>query len=106
MGVFGKKQDPIDLAQQQRHREQLEIEAEFRKGITALRDFIAPSSIELESGHFRLGTKYARTFYVYGYPRQIYTGWLSPIINIDEIIDVSMFVYPVESQVVLDNLKK
>lgn len=100
------KKDPIDIAQQQRVREQYEIEQEFRKGITALRDFIAPSSLELESGHYRLGTKYARTFYVYGYPRQIYTGWLSPIINIDEVMDLSMFVYPVESQVVLDNLKK
>ena len=106
--AFGRKpkNDPIDLATQQRRREQVEIEQEFRKGITALRDFIAPSSIEYESGHFRLGTKYARTYYVYGYPRQLYTGWLSPIINMDEVIDISMFVYPVESQVVLENLKK
>lgn len=110
MGIFGGKQapqqDPIDIAAVQRAREQSEVEQEFRKGITTLRDFIAPSSIELESGHFRLGTKYARTFYVYGYPRQIYTGWLSPIINVDEEIDLSMFIYPVESQVVLENLKK
>src|SRR5690606_28181538 len=90
----------------QRAREQSEVEQEFRKGITALRDFIAPSSLEFESGHFRLGTRYARTFYVYGYPRQIYTGWLSSIINIDEEIDISMFIYPVESQVVLENLRK
>lgn len=110
MALFGNKnqpqQDPIDIASVQRAREQTEVEQEFRKGITALRDFIAPSSIELESGHFRLGTRYARTFYVYGYPRQIYTGWLSPIINVDEEIDISMFIYPVESQVVLENLKK
>ncbi|HEX9679469.1 MAG TPA: DUF87 domain-containing protein [Candidatus Saccharimonadales bacterium] len=109
MALFGNKQpqhDPIDLAAYQRAREQTEVEQEFRKGVTALRDFIAPSSIELESGHFRIGTRYARTFYVYGYPRQIYTGWLSPIINVDEEIDISMFVYPVESQVVLQNLKK
>lgn len=106
-GRGGKsKNDPIDLATKQRRREQQEIEQEFRRGITALRDFIAPSSIEFESGHFRLGTKYARTYYVYGYPRQLYTGWLSPIINMDEVIDISMFVYPVESQVVLENLKK
>ena len=43
---------------------------------------------------------------IYGYPRQIYTGWLSSIINVDEVIDVSMFIYPVESQVVLNNLRK
>lgn len=106
--AFGKnkKVDPIDIAEQQRKREQLEIEQEFLKGITTLRDIIAPSSLEIQAAYFRLGTKYARTMYIYGYPRQIYTGWLSPIINIDEVIDVSMFIYPVESQVVLNNLRK
>jgi conjugal transfer ATP-binding protein TraC len=105
--AFGrKKADPIDIAEQQRLREQQEIEAEFLKGITTLRDVIAPSSLEIQATYFRLGTKYARTVYVYGYPRQIYTGWLSPIINLDEVVDVSMFVYPVESQVVLNNLRK
>lgn len=109
MGLFGKKQpqaDPVVIAQQQKVREQAEVDEAFRKGISELRDFIAPSSLEIESGHFRLGTHYARTFYVYGYPRQIFTGWLSPIVNIDEEIDVSMFIYPVASQVVLENLRK
>lgn len=107
MGLFGKKKnDPIAIAEQQRQREQQEIEQEFLRGITTLRDIIAPSSLEIQAGHFRLGTRYARTIYVYGYPRQIYTGWLSPVINIDEVIDVSMFIYPVESQVILNNLRK
>jgi len=105
--AFGKKKlDPIDIAEAQRQREQVEIEAEFLRGITTLRDLIAPSSLEVQASYFRLGTKYGRTLYIYGYPRQIYTGWLSAIINIDEVIDVSMFIYPVESQVVLNNLRK
>jgi type IV secretory pathway VirB4 component len=98
--------DPVALAQAQRQREQQEVSTAFQKGITALRDFIAPSSIELSSGFFRLGTRIARTYYVYGYPRQLYTGWLSPMINLDEIMDISLYVYPVDSQVVLDNLRK
>ena len=109
MGIFGKKQpqlDPVALAEQQRKLEQQEVQAAFQKGITALRDFIAPSSIEYQSNYFQLGTRYARTYYVYGYPRQIYTGWLSGMINIDEVMDMSIFVYPVESQVVLENLRK
>jgi conjugal transfer ATP-binding protein TraC len=101
-----QKLDPVALAQAQQAREQAEVSAAFQKGITALRDFIAPSSIELNPAYFRLGTRLARTYYVYGYPRQIYTGWLSPLVNLDEVIDISMFVYPVESQVVLDNLRK
>jgi conjugal transfer ATP-binding protein TraC len=104
---MAKKQlDPIDIAAQQRAREQAEVEQAFLKGMTTLRDLIAPSSLEIHSSHFRLGTKYGRTLYIYGYPRQIYTGWLSSLINIDEVLDISMFVYPVESQVVLNNLRK
>ena len=108
--AFGKKkppkQDPVASAQNQRMAEEAEVQAAFQKGITALRDFIAPSSIELNSTHFQIGTRYARTYYVYGYPRQIYTGWLGGLINLDEIIDISMFIYPIESQVILENLRK
>ncbi len=103
---MASKKDPIDIAAEQKAKEQAEVEKAFLVGMTTLRDLIAPSSIEFHSAYFRLGTKYGRTLYVYGYPREIYTGWLSSIINIDEVIDISMFVYPVESQVVLNNLKK
>lgn len=101
-----KKQDPIDIAAQQKAREQAEVEQAFIRGINTLRDLIAPSSLEIHSSYFRLGTKYGRTLYIYGYPREIYTGWLSGLINIDEVLDISMFVYPVETQVVLNNLRK
>lgn len=105
---MAKKQivDPVAIAQSQRAREQYEVQVAFQKGITALRDFIAPSSIEFFGTHFQLGTRFARTYYVYGYPRQIYTGWLSGMVNLDEVIDLSMYIYPVESQVVLENLRK
>jgi conjugal transfer ATP-binding protein TraC len=98
--------DPVAVAAAQRSREQQEVNQAFQKGITALRDFIAPSSIELEAGLFHLGTRYARTFYVYGYPRQLFTGWLSGMVNLDEVMDMSLYIYPVESQVVLENLRK
>ena len=104
--VARKKSSGIDIASEQRAKEQAEVEQAFLTGIRTLRDFIAPSSIEFTVDHFRLGAKYGRTIYVYGYPREIYTGWLSSIINIDEVLDLSMFIYPVETQVVLDNLRK
>lgn len=111
--AFGRKKknqvaptDPVAAAQGQQVREQQEVEEAFRKGITALRDFIAPSSLEFKPNYFHLGTRFARTYYVFGYPRQLYTGWLSSMVNLDEVIDLSMFIYPVESQVVLENLRK
>lgn len=103
---MAKKKDVVDIAAQQRAREQQEVEQAFLTGVRTLRDFIAPSSIEIHSSYFRLGTKYGRTLYIYGYPREIYTGWLSSVINIDEVLDISMFIYPVDTQVVLKNLRR
>lgn len=103
---MAKKLDAVDLAAEQRAREQVEVEQAFLKGMTTLRDLIAPSSLEIHSSHFRIGTKYGRTMYIYGYPRELYTGWLSGLINIDQVLDISMFIYPVETEVVLNNLRK
>jgi conjugal transfer ATP-binding protein TraC len=108
--AFGKSKtpppSPAMLTQMRQAQEAQEVQVAFQKGITALRDFIAPSSLEFNSSYFQLGTRYVRTYYVYGYPRQLYTGWLSGMVNIDEVLDMSMYIYPVESQVVLDNLRK
>lgn len=106
--AFGKQPqlDPVALAEMQRQREQQEVQSAFQKGVTALRDFIAPSSLEFKPTHFQIGTRLARTYYVYGYPRQVFTGWLSSLVNLDEVIDLSLCIYPTESQVILDNLRK
>ena len=46
MGLFGgKKNDPVAIAQQQRQREQQEIEQEFLRGITTLRDDVAQTVV-------------------------------------------------------------
>lgn len=104
---MGKKKQLTqqELAMQAAAMEQARIQQAFEQGTNTLRDLISPSAIEIHSSYFRLGTKYGRTLYVYGYPRQIYTGWISSIVNIDEVIDVSMYIYPVESAVVMKNLR-
>ena len=101
-----KQISAADIAAQAQLQEEVEIQKAFETGITTLRDLISPSSIEIHSDYFRLGTKYGRTIYVYGYPRMLYTGWLSSIINIDEVIDVSMYIYPVDTDIVMKNLTK
>ncbi len=106
--AFGRKPavDPVSIAQQRQAEEQLEAEEIYRQGIVTMRDLIAPPSLEIEAAHIRIGKRFAKTLYVYGYPRQIFTGWLSEIINLDEVIDISLMIYPVESAVVLNNLKR
>jgi conjugal transfer ATP-binding protein TraC len=97
---------PDQIADIQRNMEAREAELIYRQGIITMRDLIAPPSLQIDANFLRIGRRFCRTLYVYGYPRQVFTGWLSPIINLDEILDLSLFVYPVESRVVLENLRK
>lgn len=100
--AFGKKPPMIDL----QTSAQLQQEQTYKQGVTTLRDIIAPSSFEVKSNYVKIGRRYARTYFVYAYPRTLFTGWLSPIINLDEIVDISLNIEPVESQIILNNLRK
>lgn len=81
-------------------------QAEFEQGLVDLRDFIAPSSVEFFSSYFRLGARYARTSYVFGYPREVYTGWIGSLVSLPDVMDVSLFIYPVQTEAVLHNLRR
>ena len=75
-------------------------------GLVSVRDLIAPSSIEVDFDYLKIGTTYFRTLFIAGYPRFVSANWLSPLINFDYSLDISMFVYPVEGRGVLDDLRR
>ncbi|MEI7511268.1 MAG: ATP-binding protein [Candidatus Peregrinibacteria bacterium] len=74
-----------------------EAEKIFQQGMTGVRDLISPSSMEVSFRDIHIGDRYSKTFYVHAYPRFIEANWLSPVINLDATIDVSMFIYPHDS---------
>jgi len=76
------------------------------EGMINVKDIIAPSAIEVDFNHLRVGASYYRTFFVSGYPRFVGANWLSPIINFEHTLDISMFYYPVKSKVILDDLRR
>jgi type IV secretory pathway VirB4 component len=82
-----------------------EVEKEFSEGLTTLKDLLAPSSLSFTNSHFEINGKFARTFFALSYPRFLSSNWLSFIINSESALDVSMFIYPVDSGVVLKKLK-
>jgi conjugal transfer ATP-binding protein TraC len=83
----------------------VEVEKEYREGLTSLKDIIAPSAIKFNSADFEINGKLGRSFFVLAYPRYLSTDWLSPIINMDTAMDMSMFVYPIDSADILKKLK-
>ena len=73
---------------------------------TSVQDIIAPSAIEVDFDDVKINNRYTRTLFVAGYPRYVSANWLSPLINFDHSLDISLFVYPVESKSVLDDLRR
>ncbi len=76
------------------------------KGLTDIKDIIAPAAIEVDFDHLQIGNHYFRTLFVSGYPRFVGANWLGPLINFEHTLDVSFFYYPVESKGVLDDLRR
>ncbi|MGM0629449.1 MAG: VirB4-like conjugal transfer ATPase, CD1110 family, partial [Patescibacteria group bacterium] len=80
-------------------------EAVSEKGLK-LKDVVAPSALRISSRDINLGTKMMRTYFVISYPRFLNEGWFSPIVNLDKIYDISIFVHPVETERVLKQFQK
>ncbi len=87
-------------------KEEKEAQKVFEKGMVKVADIIAPAALDINFDYLRIGDRFCKTIFVYGYPRYIYTNWLSPVINFDATFDISMFIYPVESRKVMENLRK
>lgn len=76
------------------------------QGIVSVKDIIAPPAIEVDFDFVKVGSTYYRTLFVVGYPRYVQANWLSPLINFEHTLRISMFHYPIEAKGVLDDLKR
>jgi len=71
-----------------------------------LPNIIAPAGIEVNSNYLKIGDYYAKTFFIFTYPRYISSGWFSPILNLSEMMDISIFMHPMDTALTLRNLTK
>ncbi|MSR73427.1 DUF87 domain-containing protein [Candidatus Parcubacteria bacterium] len=71
-----------------------------------LKDIIAPSALKIAPRELSLGDKIARTFFVISYPRFLGESWFAPIINLDRVFDVSIFIHPIDTVKVLRQFQK
>lgn len=69
----------------------------YQEGVLSFEDTIAPSALKISSRDVEIGNKIARTLYVISYPRFLSQSWFDPIINLDEVLDVSIFIHPVDT---------
>jgi len=78
----------------------------FEAGVLELKDIIAPSALKITPRGISLGEKILRSFFVISYPRFLSEGWFSPIINMDRVFDISIFVHPIETSRVLRQFQR
>ncbi len=71
-----------------------------------IKNLIAPPALEVNSNYLKIGDKYAKTFFVFTYPRFLNTGWFSPIINMPNLLDISIYISPTDQALALKDLKK
>ena len=70
-----------------------------------LDELLAPAAISFSSNYTQIGERYSRTLFVVTYPRYLNTNWFSPIINLDQALDVAIFVHPQDSGTILKKLR-
>ncbi|MBI2096254.1 MAG: DUF87 domain-containing protein [Candidatus Taylorbacteria bacterium] len=78
----------------------------YQAAVLELKDILAPSALKITPKMVSLGNKLVRSFFVISYPRFLSEGWFAPIINLDKVFDVSIFVHPIETAKILRQFQK
>jgi type IV secretory pathway VirB4 component len=71
-----------------------------------IENLIAPPALEINPTYLRIGNKLARTLFIFTYPRYLSTGWFSPVINLPNLLDISIFIHPVDASLALKRLQR
>lgn len=71
-----------------------------------LKDLLAPTAFAVEPTYVRIGERFARTIFVAVYPRFLGTNWFNPVINTDRVMDIAIFITPVDTGTALKKLRK
>ena len=69
-------------------------------------DFISPSALEITSKDIAIGSKISKTFFIISYPSTLNSGWLSSIINLNHMFDLSININPVETASAMRDFRK
>ncbi|MEN9524354.1 MAG: hypothetical protein RL536_423 [Candidatus Parcubacteria bacterium] len=78
----------------------------YQAGVLELKDVISPSALKISPKELNLGEKVGRTLFVISYPRFLDDSWFAPIINLDKIFNISIFIHPVDTAKILRHFQK
>jgi len=78
----------------------------FETPAIEVKDIIAPASIAVNPDSLKLGKRIAKSFFIFSYPRYLTTAWFAPIINLGTPMDISFHIHPVDTGIILKQLRK
>ncbi|GAA5102954.1 VirB4 family type IV secretion system protein [Haloechinothrix salitolerans] len=64
-----------------------------------------PDAIEVGARHLQIGEEWVASFAVTGYPREVYPGWLQPLLTHAARVDVSLHIEPIDPRVAAERLR-
>lgn len=101
----------LDLLQQKARdvagvRSDIDLPSATNGAPLTLADIVAPSGIEVQPRQLNVSGKLVRTFFVVSFPRYLNDGWLEPVLNLERVFDVSIFIHPLDTAEVLKQFQK
>jgi hypothetical protein len=75
-------------------------------GLTSMADLLAPAAVELHPDYLRLEDEYAQVIVVRQVPRVVTDGWLTPLIELDEALEISLVLRPLRSDAMIRLLRR
>jgi type IV secretory pathway VirB4 component len=108
---FGKKQEPVQQAfdasgmplppAPNPQAVQTDSSSDFN-----IVDLIAPQYYEVDFNHVQINKRFYRILMITDFPRIVRSTWLSPLVNFESSLAISTFYYLVDSDEVIDKLKR
>ncbi|MEK7162611.1 MAG: DUF87 domain-containing protein, partial [Patescibacteria group bacterium] len=84
----------------------IKIPKAYKPGAEDVPNIIAPAGLDINSNYLKIGDYYTKTFFVFTYPRYLSSSWFSSVINLPEMMDISIFIHPMDTALALRNLRK
>ena len=78
----------------------------FERDTLTARDIIAPATVKVDSEYLDMAGRLAVSMFIFSYPRYLTSAWLAPVINMGVPMDIALFCHPVDTSLVLKQLRR
>ena len=77
-----------------------------RDSLLKIEDVIAPAAVEVSPRNINLSGTFSRVFFAVAYPRYLNDGWMEPLINLEQEMDISIIIHPIDTAETLKKFQK